>query len=235
MHSKTATCLETGATGANRTRAAFFDLDNTLIGGDSDYLWGEHLARLGVVPAREHRRRNEEFLRAYQRGILDVDAFLAFQLDPLRSHAMHKLEAWRDAYIETTIAPLVLPKALCLLDRHRRQGEALVIITSTNRFITEPIARLLGVDHLLATELEVTGDRFTGRVSGPPCAGEGKVVHARRWADSHGACLADAPFYTDSISDLPLMEAVASPIAVNPDEHLESEAKRRGWKIISLR
>ena len=235
MDTKTNTYAAPDAVGEVRTKAAFFDLDNTLIGGDSDYLWGEHLAHLGVVPVAEHRRRNEMFSRAYQRGILDVDEFLAFQLDPLRRHSMRQLEAWRAGFIETAITSLVLPKALDLLDRHRRRGDSLVIITSTNRFISEPIARMLGVDHLLATELEISADRFTGRVSGPPCAGEGKVIHARRWADAHEANLAEAPFYTDSISDLPLMEAVASPIAVDPDERLESIAKRRGWEIISLR
>ena len=235
MDLKTNTCTTPDAAADERTNAVFFDLDNTLIGGDSDYLWGEHLARLGVVPAAEHRRRNEMFMEAYRRGTLDVDEFLAFQLDPLRRHPMRQLETWRATFLETAIAPLVLPKALDLLDHHRRRGDSLVIITSTNRFISEPVARMLGVEHLLATELEISGGRFTGRVSGPPCAGEGKVIHARRWADTHEASLADAPFYTDSISDLPFMEAVASPIAVDPDERLESEAKRRGWKIISLR
>ena len=235
MEARTNTCAVPDPVGEVRTKAAFFDLDNTLIGGDSDYLWGEHLAHLGVVPAAEHRRQNGIFMRAYQRGTLDVDEFLAFQLDPLRRHPMRQLEAWRADFVETAIAPLVLPKALDLLDRHRRRGDSLIIITSTNRFIGEPIARMLGVDHLLATELEILADRFTGRVSGPPCAGEGKVIHARRWADAHEASLAEVPFYTDSISDLPLMEAVASPIAVDPDQRLESVAKRRGWKIISLR
>ena len=216
-------------------KAAFFDLDNTLIGGDSDYLWGEYLARLGVVPAAEHRRRNDLFMQSYLRGTLDVNEFLAFQLEPLRHHPMRRIEAWRAKFIETTISPLLLPKALDLLDAHRRRGDSLAIITSTNRFITEPIARLLGVDQLLATNLEVLAGRFTGRVSGPPCAGEGKVFHARRWAESNEASLAEATFYTDSISDLPLMEAVASPIAVDPDDRLESEARHRGWRIISLR
>ena len=235
MNFKTNTCTTLDAVADVRTNAAFFDLDNTLIGGDSDYLWGEHLARLGVVPEAEHRRQNEMFMEAYRRGTLDVDKFLAFQLGPLRRHPMCQLEAWRATFLETTIAPLVLPKALDLLGHHRRRGDSLVIITSTNRFISEPIARMLDVAHLLATELEISGGRFTGRVSGPPCAGEGKVIHAGRWVDAHEASLVEAPFYTDSISDLPLMEAVGSPIAVDPDERLESEAKRRGWKIISLR
>ena len=232
---KTNTYVPPRRAGGARTKAAFFDLDNTLIGGDSDYLWSGHLARLGVVHPAEHRRRNERFMRAYQRGTLDVEEFLAFQLDPLRRYPMHELEAWRAEFIETDITPLVLPKAMELLEWHRRLGECIIIVTSTNRFISEPIARLLGVDHLLATELELSGGRFTGRVSGPPCAGDGKVIHAKRWADSHDACLGDAPFYTDSISDLPLMEAVGTPVAVDPDERLKSEAERREWTIITLR
>ena len=221
--------------GGRRKRTAFFDLDNTLIGGDSDYLWSENLARLGVVDATEHRRRNDAFMNAYRQGTLDVEEFLAFQLAPLRRHSMPELETWRAEFIETAIAPLVLPKAVDLLSRHRGLGDTLTIITSTNRFITEPIARLLEVDHLLATEPEVSGGRFTGRVSGPPCAGEGKVIHARRWAEAHDTGLGDASFHTDSISDLPLMEAVASPVAVDPDERLEAVAKRRGWTIMTLR
>ena len=151
-----------------QTNAAFFDLDNTLIGGDSDYLWGEHLARLGVVPEAEHRRQNAMFMDAYRRGTLNVDEFLAFQLDPLRRHPMRQLETWRATFLETAMAPMVLPKALDLLDHHRRLGDSLVIITSTNRFISEPIARMLGVDHLLATELEISGGRFTDACPVPP-------------------------------------------------------------------
>ena len=228
-------CGTQDAGGETRTKAAFFDLDNTLIGGDSDYLWGEHLSEIGAVDAAGHRHRNEEFLNAYHRGTLDVEEFLAFQLAPLRRYRMRELEGWRAEFIRNTIAPLVLPKAVDLLARHRRRGESLVIITSTNRFITEPIARLLEVDHLLATDPEVRAGRFTGRVAGPPCSGEGKVTHAKRWAGLHNACLGDAFFYTDSSADLPLMEAVGSPRAVDPDEQLGAVARRRGWPILTLR
>ena len=223
------------AAGAIPRKAAFFDLDNTLIGGDSDYLWAEHLADLGVEDPAEHRRNNERFLRAYQQGTLDIEEFLAFQLAPLRRYERDDLERWRSGFIETTIAPLVLPKAVDLLDRHRRLGETIVIITATNRFITAPIARLFGVEHLLATEPEVSGGRFTGRVSGPPCSRGGKVAHAQRWVESHGARLSEACFYTDSIMDLPLMEAVGSPRAVDPDECLRAVAQQRGWPILTLR
>ena len=218
-----------------RTQAAFFDLDNTLLAGDSDYLWGEHLARLGVVQAALHRRRNREFMRAYEQGTLDVEEFLAFQLAPLSRHEMRDLERWRRDFIETAIVPLVLPKAVELLDCHRRSGETLVIATSTNRFITEPIARLLGVEHLLATEPEMHGGRYTGRVSGTPCSGPGKVVHARQWAGSHAVLLEEACFYSDSIADLPLLEAIGHPVAVDPDERLRRVAEHRGWPVMSLR
>ena len=218
-----------------RTKAAFFDLDNTLLAGDSDYLWGEHLASLGVVQAALHRRRNREFMRAYEQGTLDVEEFLAFQLAPLSRHEMRDLERWRRDFIETVIIPLVLPKAVELLDRHRRRGETLVIATSTNRFITEPIAHLLEVEHLLATEPEMLGGRYTGRVSGTPCSGHGKVDHVRQWASSHAALLGEACFYSDSITDLPLLEAIGHPFAVDPDDPLRMVAERRGWPVISLR
>ena len=232
---KTVGCANVKVAATKGTKAAFFDLDNTLIDGDSDYLWGEHLARLGVVNVAVHRRRNQEFMRAYEQGELDVEEFLAFQLAPLSCHEMRDLERWRQDFIEATIAPLVLPRAVKLLEHHRRLGETLVIATSTNRFITEPIARLLEVEHLLATEPELRGGRYTGRVSGPPCSGRGKVVHARQWASSHATSLGNACFYSDSIADLPLLEAVGRPLAVDPDHRLRRVAECRGWPVISLR
>jgi len=214
---------------------ALFDLDNTLIGGDSDHLWGEYLARVGAVPAAAHRRANDRFLRQYQAGRLDPEEFLRFQLAPLAAHPPHRLEAWRARYLSEWIEPLVLPAALRLLARHRRRGHRLVVITSTNAFITAPIARRLGVDTLLATEPERRGDRYTGRVAGTPCFGPGKVIRFREWLREERIAPRETWFYSDSRTDLPLLEVVDHPVAVDPDIELRRVASERGWPIITLR
>ena len=214
---------------------AFFDLDNTLIGGDTDYLWGEYLADIGVVAVQDHRRENERFLREYHDGKLNQAEFLAFQLRPLAENSLCDLLRWRTEFIRSRIAPLLLPKAMELLADHRTQGHRLVIVTSTNRFITEPVAALLGVHQLLATEPEFDGKRYSGRTSGVPCAGTGKVFWVERWRKSKDRKLTESWFYTDSYQDLPLLEHVDHPVAVDPDARLGQEARARGWPVISLR
>jgi len=214
---------------------ALFDLDNTLLAGDSDYLWGEYLASIGAVPAAEHRAENERFLRQYQRGELDVDAFLAFQLRPLREHPPERLTRWREDFVATWIEPLVLPKARALLAEHSEQDHELAIVTSTNSFITRPIAELLGVRHLLATEPEFAAGTYTGAYLGVPCSGPGKVAWVESWVEQNRLSLTDSWFYTDSHQDLPLLEAVAHPVAVDPDERLRALARARRWTILSLR
>ena len=193
---------------------AFFDLDNTLLGGDSDYLWGAYLAEIEAVPREEHRRENERFFREYQEGVLNLDEFLAFQLRPLADHAVSDLVRWRARFLDSWIAPLILPAAQALLEHHRRTGRRLVIVTSTNSFISRPIAERLGVRELLATEPEFDGGSFTGRVEGVPCAREGKVAHVRTWLRRVGRTLKDSWFYTDSIQDLALLEFVENPVPV---------------------
>jgi HAD superfamily hydrolase (TIGR01490 family) len=214
---------------------AFFDLDNTLIAGDSDYLWGEHLVGLGAVDAQSHRRENQRFYEEYCAGTLDQTEFLRFQLHPLTQHEPEVLEAWRAAFVRERIVPIVLPKALALLDEHRAAGRPLVIVTSTNAFITEPIAKLLGVDALLATQAERIGQRYTGRPVGVPCYGAGKIEHVNSWLEDNGGTMRESWFYSDSFNDVPLLEAVAYPIAVDPDERLEMLARDRGWSVTSLR
>ncbi len=214
---------------------AIFDLDNTLIAGDSDYLWGRFLVEQGKVDAEAHGRQNARFYRDYQEGTLDIHAFLAFQLRPLTMFSPDELHALRARYLEEKIRPILLPKALALLDWHRRRGDTLLIITATNRFITGPIARLLGVPHLIATEPERQGDRYTGRVQGIPCFQEGKVRRLEGWLEARGEDLRASWFYSDSHNDIPLLSQVEHPVAVDPDATLAGVARRRGWPILTLR
>lgn len=214
---------------------ALFDLDNTLLDGDSDYLWGEFLVERGVVDGDWYRRENQRFYEAYAAGELDIRAFLAFALKPLADHPRERLEAWRAAFIEERIMPRVGTDALRLVDHHRENGDMPVIITATNRFVTEPIASLFGIDHLLATEPAQTNGRFTGEVAGTPCFREGKLERLHDWLGGHPVRLDEATFYSDSRNDLPLLEAVGRPVAVNPDPVLADVARRREWPVLTLR
>jgi HAD superfamily hydrolase (TIGR01490 family) len=214
---------------------ALFDLDNTLLGGDSDYLWGEFLVSVGAVPAKAHQQANERFFAQYQAGELDVDAFLAFQLKPLADNDVMSLLAWRERFVRELIAPLVLAKGRELIADHRRRNHCIAIVTSTNAFITRPIADLLGIEHLLATEPEFDGRRYTGRYLGKACSGSGKVHRVNEWATRQGLSLDDSWFYSDSYQDLPLLSTVEHPVAVDPDDELQRHAKLHGWPIVSLR
>lgn len=214
---------------------AFFDLDDTLLAGDSDHLWGQYLISEGAVPAASFKAENDRFLQDYRNGTLDHEAFLAFQLRPLSIYPVQRLEAWRAAFTDQWIRPLVLPKAVALLDQHRARGHECVIVTATNDFITRPIANLLGVKTLLATRPEQVNGRYTGKVSGPASFGPGKVVHAKAWLERHGRNFTDTWFYTDSCNDLPLLEQVSHPVAVDADSRLEEIAVARGWERLSLR
>jgi HAD superfamily hydrolase (TIGR01490 family) len=214
---------------------ALFDLDNTLIAGDSDYLWGCFLVEQGIVDGRTYERENRRFYDQYKVGELDIYEFLDFQLKPLAEHDMETLQRWRQQYIEEKITPILLPRALTLLDRHRQQGDTLVIITATNRFITGPIASLYGIDHLLATEPEIRNDRYTGRITGVPCFQDGKVARLQDWLVEHDETLENSWFYSDSHNDLPLLDKVARPVAVDPDDILRQHAIKHTWPVISLR
>lgn len=214
---------------------ALFDLDNTLLGGDSDYLWGEFLVHVGAVDPQAHRRENTRFLEQYRSGTLDIGEFLAFQLKPLAENSIDDLHAWRARFVNEWIAPLVLEKGRRLIEAHRRQGDRLAIVTSTNAFITRPIAELLDIAHLLATEPEFDGQRYTGHYLGVPCSGEGKVHWVNAWAARNGLTLADSWFYSDSHQDLPLLSVVDHPVAVDPDDRLREHASRHDWPIMSLR
>jgi len=216
-------------------RLVLFDLDETLLAGDSDYQWGQMLIDAGVLEREIYEARNLEFYEKYKAGVLNLPEFLAFQLKPLAQHSRAQLEAWHARFMTTKVLPMVRPGARPLIARHSDAVTA--IITATNRFVTWPIAQALGVPNLLATELEEVDGRFTGRARGIPCFREGKVRRLEQWLSSRGERLSDYDeswFYTDSINDLPLLSAVTRPIATHPDDRLRAQAVERGWPIISL-
>ncbi len=214
---------------------ALFDLDNTLLGGDSDYLWGQFLVEQGLVDAAEYEAANQRFYDDYRQGRLDIHAFLRFALKPLSQHPLNRLEALRRRFLEEKIEPILLPAARSLIECHRRRGDRLAIVTATNAFVTAPIARLLGIETLIATEPERIGDRYTGEVKGIPCFREGKVSRIQQWLRQWKMDLDSATFYSDSHNDIPLLSRVGRPVAVDPDERLERHARAQGWPILSLR
>lgn len=214
---------------------AIFDLDNTLLAGDSDYLWGIWLSEQGVVDRAQYERDNDRFYQEYKEGRLDIQEFLAFALRPLSQHPAPQLLAWRQRFMEEKIEPIVLAAGLDLLERHRAAGDTLVIITATNSFVTAPIAARLGVPHLLATEPEWRDGRYTGAVTGIPCFQTGKVTRLQEWLKTRPETLHGSSFYSDSHNDLPLLELVSHPVAVDPDAILAGQAEARGWPCISLR
>jgi HAD superfamily hydrolase (TIGR01490 family) len=219
------------------TELALFDLDNTLLSGDSDYEWAQFLIERGLLDRSEYEEKNERFFRQYKEGRLDIHEFLAFQLAPLAQHPREELDRWHAEFMRTRVLPMIRGKGRDLVRKHHAQNHLCAIVTSTNSFITSPIARELGVEHLLATELEVRGHRFTGRPSGTPSFRMGKVTRLAEWLGDRGQTLASFGatwFYSDSHNDLPLLERVTHPVAVDPDDVLRSEATARGWKIISL-
>ncbi|NBA97892.1 HAD family phosphatase [Pseudomonas sp. R5(2019)] len=216
-------------------RLAIFDLDNTLLGGDSDHAWGDYLCERGILDPVAYKNRNDEFYQDYLAGKLDLNAYLEFTLEILASTEMAQLDEWHNDFMRDCIEPIVLLKGLALLKKHRDAGDTLVIITATNRFVTGPIAARLGVETLLATECEMADGRYTGRSTDIPCFREGKVTRLNRWLEETGLNLEDSYFYSDSMNDLPLLEQVANPVAVDPDPKLRAEAERRGWEVISLR
>lgn len=220
---------------------ALFDLDNTLLDADSDFLWGEHLCEVGAVDRETHRRANARFYADYLEGRLVFADYVAFCLGVLARHDPAQLRAWRDAFVAGLVRAHIAPEARALVARHRAAGDALALVTASNAFITAPIAEELGIPRLIATEAEqdATG-RFTGRPRGTPSFREGKVARVLEWLDAErpgeaAALLADAWFYSDSHNDLPLLEKVGRPVAVNPDPSLAAVAAARGWPVLALR
>jgi HAD superfamily hydrolase (TIGR01490 family) len=213
-----------------------FDLDNTLLAGDSDYEWAQFLMEEGVLDRASYEEENRRFLGQYNNGTIRMEDWLAFQLTPLANRPRAQLEGWHREFMRRKVAPLILPRGRELIASHN--GAEKVIITATNRFITDPIARELGVEHLIASEVEEMDGVLTGKPHGQPSFGAGKVVRLNEWLGSRGRKLADYPqswFYSDSHNDLPLLSLVTHPVAVDPDATLARHAAERGWPVMSLR
>jgi HAD superfamily hydrolase (TIGR01490 family) len=214
---------------------AIFDLDNTLISDDSDYLWGQFLVAKGHVDKKTYETTNAKFYEDYKQGSLDINAFLQFSLKPLSQYPAEQLFKWREQFIATIVQSVLLKSAHALVDKHRINGDTLLVITATNRFITEPIVKLYGINHLLATTPEFKQGAYTGNVEGIPCFREGKITLLKEWLKTSTETLDGSCFYSDSHNDLPLLNLVDTPIAVDPDKKLRAVAKQSNWEIISLR
>jgi HAD superfamily hydrolase (TIGR01490 family) len=215
-----------------------FDLDNTLLAGDSDYEWAQFLIDRGVLDRTRYEAENDRFFAEYEAGTLDIFEFLDFQLAPLARYPRSQLDAWHAEYMDAKIRPMIAAKARELVSGHLEAGALCAIITATNSFVTGPIARELGVAHLIATEPEARDGVFTGKVAGVPCFRDGKVARLEQWLATLGRPLegfAASWFYSDSHNDVPLLERVSRPVAVDPDRRLRALAESRGWPVISLR
>ena len=214
---------------------AIFDLDNTLLRGDSDHAWGEFLVEQGVVDRERFTTENDRYYAAYLAGTLDIYEFLEqHQLRPRAEHDRAMLNRWRDEFMRTRIGALITPAARALVDRHRARGDTLLIITATNSFITTPIAAAFDIPNLIATEPEEIDGRFTGKVAGIPSYREGKVTRLTDWLHDRHDTLEGSWFYSDSHNDLPLLNMVTHPVAVNPDDQLAEYARIRGWAVMEL-
>lgn len=216
-------------------RLAVFDLDNTLLAGDSDHLWGRWLVQHGIVDAERYACENDRFYREYQAGTLDIHEYAAFSLRPLVERPLVEMLDLRARFIVDQIEPLVAPGAPTLLEKHRAQGDLLLITTATSRFVTEPIAALLGIEHLIATDPEREGGGYTGRIDGMPNFQGGKVTRLRAWLAAQPQAFTHMSCYSDSHNDIPLLEMGDAAVAVDPDPVLLATARARHWPVISLR
>jgi len=214
---------------------AIFDLDNTLIGGDSDFLWGEFLGEEGVVDANAYRKKNEYFYQQYDLGALDIYAWLDFCLEPLSRYSMKELEAFHHQFMIQKIEPIMLDKAQNCINRHKERGDTVLVMTASNSFVTAPIVKKYGINQLLATEPEIKAGRYTGGVSGIPCFQSGKVDKLMPWLQKNEETLTGSTFYSDSHNDLPLLELVDNPVAVNADKILTKIAEKIGWEVLNWR
>jgi HAD superfamily hydrolase (TIGR01490 family) len=217
---------------------ALFDLDNTLLAGDSDYNWSLFLIDEGLLDAQTHHERNEQFYLDYKNGCLDIFEFLKFQLQPLSQHTKSFLDTLHLKYMEKVIRPMMTEKAQALVDQHKKNGDLCMVITATNSFVTKPIASAYGIEHLIGTDPEEVDGQFTGKVAGVPSFQQGKVTRLHQWLAENGLSLADfnlTYFYSDSHNDLPLMKLVTNPVAVDADETLTEYAVNHHWQQMSLR
>jgi HAD superfamily hydrolase (TIGR01490 family) len=217
---------------------ALFDLDNTLLSGDSDFEWSQFLIEQGVLDRELFEAKNLAFYEQYKAGTLDIHEFLDFQLKPLAHHARKVLDEWHEEFMRRKVRPMMLQPARDLVSKHRAAGDVCVIVTATNSFVTAPIAREFGVEHLIATDPEEKDGEFTGRVAGVPSFREGKVLRMEGWLKERGwnwESFGETWFYSDSLNDLPLLAKVKHPVAVDPDATLREHAEKQGWTVISLR
>jgi HAD superfamily hydrolase (TIGR01490 family) len=219
---------------------ALFDLDNTLLAGDSDFEWAQFLIAKGVVDREVQEAKNLRFYEQYKAGTLDIHEFLAFQLAPLARHPRAELDAWHREYVERHIRPIMTDQARALVQQHQAAGDLCAIVTATNSFVTGPIAREFGIPHLIGTIATVNPEngQFSGTPTGTPSFRDGKIERVEAWLESLGlwwGSFADSVFYSDSHNDLPLMQKVTTPVAVDPDDKLRAHAGQMGWKIITLR
>lgn len=211
-----------------------FDLDNTLLSGDSDYEWGRFLVRKRLVDEASYEATNFRFYEQYKQGTLDIYEYSAFSFKLLSERSMEELRLLHDEFMQEVIRPMMSDKAKSLIKQHQQKGHTLMVITATNSFITSPIVQAFGIDNLLATEPRIVNDRYTAEIEGIPCFQEGKVARLENWLAQNMVSLEGSYFYSDSYNDLLLMEKVETPIAVDPDEKLAAIAKQKGWRIISL-
>ncbi|MDD5242023.1 MAG: HAD-IB family hydrolase [Sulfuricella sp.] len=219
-------------------KLVLFDLDNTLLCGDSDFEWAQFLIERGVLDREVYEARNQEFYDQYKAGTLDIHEFLDFQLKPLSRHLRTQLDVWHKQFMHERILPIINQRARELVARSLGDADLVAIITATNSFVTAPIAREFGVEHLIATEPEQNGGEFTGKVEGTPCFRDGKIVRLDAWLKQRGVDWGDVTeswFYSDSLNDLPLLARVSKPVAVDPDPTLKAHAENNGWPVLSLR
>jgi len=214
---------------------AIFDLDNTLIGGDSDFLWGEFIGEEGIVDANAYRKKNEYFYQQYDLGTLDIYAWLEFCLEPLTRYSMTELQELHHRFMIQKIEPILLDKAQNCINQHKERGDTVLVMTASTSFVTAPIVKKYGINHLLATEPEIKEGRYTGGVSGIPCFQAGKIDKLMPWLQKNEETLTGSTFYSDSHNDLPLLELVDNPVAVNADKILTKIAEKKGWEILNWR
>lgn len=223
------------STQANTMALALFDLDNTLLADDSDFLWGCFLVEQDLVDKATYDAANKRFYDDYKKGTLDIFEFLAFSLKPLTQYPIEKLTALHKEFMHEHITPVMTEKGIAQIQQHRDRGDTTVIITATNRFVTGPIADAFGVDDLIATDPEIIDGRYTGKVAGTPCFQEGKITRLNQWLENTSHDLENSTFYSDSHNDLSLLKVVTTPVAVDPDDELRATALEKNWEIRSFR
>jgi HAD superfamily hydrolase (TIGR01490 family) len=214
---------------------ALFDLDNTLLADDSDFLWGCFLVEKGLVDKSTYDQANKRFYAEYKQGTLDIFEFLTFSLKPLTQYSREKLDVLHSEFMQKHIEPVMTEKGINQIQCHRDKGDITVIITATNSFVTGPIAKAFQVDDLIATDPEIIDGKYTGKVAGTPCFQEGKITRLNQWLENTAHDLENSTFYSDSHNDLSLLKCVTTPVAVDPDDELKAYAKDQNWDIRSFR